>query len=124
MSPHEAMETPADFHSKIDEACDAARRSNFWRINYVSAVQPKAANNMPGIVDTCRGLQKAFLPERIRVVCIDPDQAGTNNSHLSVAEVDGLRALDVEVVTIDSRRSGHRAEPGNVRILADFFDFS
>ncbi|MFG1260324.1 hypothetical protein V5F79_23630 [Xanthobacter flavus] len=124
MSPHEAMEAPADFHSKIDDACEAARGLNFWRINYVSAVQPRAANRMPGIVDICRGVQDAFLPERIRVAVLDPDQAGTSNSHLSKAEVDGLRTLDVEVIMIDARRSGHRAEPGNVRILADFFDFS
>lgn len=123
MSPHEANETPADFHDKIDAACVSAWRT-FWRINYVSAVQPRPRNRMPGIVDVCAGLKAEFLPERIRVVHLAPDQWGNDVSRLTHAEVDGLRALDVEVLSVDARRSGLAAEPGNERILADFFDFS
>ena len=80
---------------------------------------------MPDIVAVCGGLIRKFDPERIRVVQLAPDQWGNNHSQLSNATVDGLRLLDVEVVAIDARRrSGCPAEPGNIRILADFFDFS
>ena len=98
---------------------------SFWRVNFACAVQPRPFNKMPGIVDVCDGLIQDFLPERIRVVQLAPDQWGGGHSALTTAEVDGLRALDVEVLSIDARRNpSHPAEPGNVRILADFFDFS
>ena len=123
-SPHEMEETPVVFHEKIDEACKHAW-NQFWRINYVSAVQPGRRGAMPAIVDLCTGLVDAFMPERIRVVQLVPDQKGDEDSCLSLADIDGLRAIDVEVLTIDARRrANHDAEPGNVRILADFFDFS
>lgn len=122
-SPHEAGETQDEFHAKIDDACRSAW-SEFWRINYVSAAQPRPRNNMPDVVDICAGLRREFMPERIRVVQLLPDQWGETASALSRAEIDGLRRLDVEVLAIDARRSDHVAEPGNVRVLADFFDFS
>ena len=122
-SPHEAGESEAEFHDKIADACRTAW-NEYWRINYASAVQPRAANRMPGIVQVCDGLRRAFLPERIRVVQLAPDQWGGTESQLTTSEVDGLRALDVEVIAIDARRSGKPAEPGNVRVLADYFDFS
>jgi len=122
-SPHEAGETPDEFHRKIDEACEGAW-SEFWRINYVSAIQPRPRNNMPGVVDVCAGLRREFMPERVRVVQLSPDQQDQFDSALSQVEIDGLRRLDVEVLAIDARRSGHPAEPGNVRILADYFDFT
>ena len=89
-----------------------------------SAVQPRVSNNMPGIVDLCAGLIAVFRPERIRVVSLAPDQWGNLRSQLTAIEVDGLRKLDVEFVALDARRSRHSSEPGNVRILADYFDFS
>lgn len=122
-SPHEMDESPGEFHDKIDQAA-ATAWSSFWRINYASAVQPRPAKRMPGIVDVCDGLISAFTPERIRVIQLAPDQAGAMGGALTPAEIDGLRQLDVEVLAMDARRSGHAAEPGNVRILADFFDFS
>ena len=79
---------------------------------------------MPGIVGVCCGLKLEFKPERIRVVHLAPDQWGNSQSGLTNNEVDGLLTLDVEVVAIDARRSSFLAEPGNVRILADYFDFS
>lgn len=118
-SPHEAGQAPAKFHQKI---ADAGR--NCHRYNYFSAVQPRVSNNMPGIVDLCAGLIAVFRPERIRVVSLAPDQWGNLRSQLTVIEVDGLRKLDVEFVALDARRSRHSSEPGNVRILADYFDFS
>lgn len=122
-SPHEAGETSAQFHQKIDEAC-ASAWSGFWRINYISAVQPRPHNHMPGIVQVCQGLLTEFRPERIRVVQLCPDQWGKDASCLTRIDIDGLRLLDVEVVAIDASRSAHSVEPGNVRVLADFFDFS
>lgn len=122
-SPHEAGETQTQFNQKIDDACSGAW-STFWRINYISAVQPRPRKHMPDIVAVCEGLRAEFLPERIRVVQLAPDQWGTDASRLSPVEIDGLRRLDVEVIAIDARRSGVPAEPGNERVLADFFDFS
>lgn len=96
-----------------------------WGVNFACAVQPRPFNKMPGIVDVCDGLIQDFLPEHIRVVQLAPGQWGGGHSELTTAEVDSLRALDVEVLSIDARRNpSHPAEPGNVRILADFFDFS
>ena len=122
-SPHEMNETPAEFHRKIDRVTETAWR-RYWRVNYACAIQPHPFNNMPGIVDVCTGLQNQFKPERIRVVQLAPDQGGNRASQLTTGEVDALRNLDVEVITIDARRSTHAAEPGNVRTLADYFDFS
>jgi hypothetical protein len=123
-SPHERGETPTQFHRKIDRACELAWNSSFWRSNYACAVQPKSYNKMPGIVDVCDGLYRAFLPERIRIVQLLPNQWGTNTTQITETEIDSLRRIDVEVVTIDARRSAKDVEPGNVRILADYFDFS
>lgn len=123
-SPHEMNETPGEFFEKIDKASENAWNDGFWRLNYVSAVQPRAANNMPDIADVCDALNKEFLPERVRVVLLSPNVWDQRTAALSNAEVDRLRAIDVEVLTIDARMSSHPVEPGNVRILADYFDFS
>jgi hypothetical protein len=122
-SPHEMNETPAQFHQKLDRVTEIAWWA-YWRVNYACAVQPQPFKNMPGIVDVCGDLKREFKPERIRVVQLAPDQWGNQTSQLTTKDLDGLRKLDVEVVTIDARRSSHPAEPGNVRILADYFDFS
>ncbi|MGO7367645.1 hypothetical protein ACC719_11645 [Rhizobium ruizarguesonis] len=122
-SPHEMGETPSKFIYKIDRASTLAWRTH-WRMSYACAVQAKAFKNMPGIVDVCDELNREFSPERIRIVQLAPDQSGGNSSRLTSSDIDGLRKLDVEVITIDARKSSHPAEPGNVRILADFFDFS
>lgn len=116
-SPHESGDTVTQFHDKI-------RAQDFRRLNYFSAVQPRAFKNMPGIVEVCRDLKRALDPERIRVVILAPDQFGNDDSNLTISEVDGLRKLDVEYYRLDARRSRLRAEPGNVRQLADFFDFT
>lgn len=122
-SPHEMGETPVQFHGKIDRTTEIAWWS-CWRINFACAIQPRAFKNMPGIVEVCNGLKCEFLPERIRVVQLAPDQWGEVTSSLTSMEIDGLRALDVEVISIDARRSAKSAEPGNIGVLADFFDFS
>jgi len=79
---------------------------------------------MPGIVAVCQGLIAELMPERIRVVQLNPDRWGADASRLNETEIDGLRELDVEVLAIDAGRSANPVEPGNVRILADYFDFS
>ncbi len=122
-SPHEMNETPAEFHQKLDRETEIGW-GKCWRVNYACAIQPRAFNRMPGIVNVCDGLIKEFWPERIRVVQLTPDQWGNQTSQLTTVDIDGLRMLDVEVITIDARRSAHAAEPGNVRVLADYFDFS
>lgn len=122
-SPHEMKETLPEFLRKIDRVTEIAWWK-YWRVNYACAIQPSPNNNMPGIVDVCDSLKREFLPERIRVVQLVPDQWGVLTSQLTTVDVDGLRKLNVEVVTIDARRSIHAAEPGNVRVLADYFDFS
>lgn len=125
-SPHEFGDSPADFHAKLDRVCEKAWQDGFWRINYASAVQPRAFKKKPGIVDVCAGLIREFQPERIRVVQLAPDWHGQLSSQLTTQEVDGLRKFDdVEVITIDARPNANRNPTlGNIRILADFFDFS
>ncbi len=122
-SPHEMNENQTEFHRKIDRATEIAWWS-YWRINYACAVQPRPFKRMPGIVDVCDGLIQEFNPERIRVLQLAPDKDGTLSSQLTPADIDGLRGLDVEILAIDARSSTHPVEPGNVRLLADFFDFS
>jgi hypothetical protein len=121
-SPHESDESQAEFHEKIERACRATKQP-FENINYACAVQPEKARKMPGIVETCNGLIRQFCPQRIRVVQLCPDQSGRGDSAIGRADIDLLRKLDVEVVSINATRSQHPAEPGNVRILADFFEF-
>lgn len=123
-SPHEMGENIGQFVDKIDRVTESAWNSGFWRVNYVSAVQPRAAKNMPDIADICEALIREFLPERIRVVLLSPNVWDERVAQLTNSEVDRLRAADVEVITIDARKSVHPVEPGNVRLLADFFDFS
>ncbi len=123
-SPHEKGETEAQFHRRLDRVT-AHSWKLFWRVNVACAVQPRAFGKMPDIIQVCDGLLRQFNPERIRVVQLAPDRLGTLDSQLTVTEVDGLRRLDVEVISIDARRSPPRpVELGNVRVLADFFDFS
>ena len=113
----------AEFFRKIDRASEIAWWT-YWRFNYACAVQPRAAGKMPGIVDVCKGLTGQFLPERVRVVQLSPGQDRSQSSALTTTEVDGLRQLDIEVITVDARRSQLPVEPANTRVLADFFDFS
>ena len=123
-SPHEMGEDIQTFVSKIDRETETAWHDS-WRLNYASAIQPRAANQMPGIVDVCQAVWGAFKPERIRVVILAPDIYGDTRNLISNEEVDALRTLDIEVLTIDARmRADIAAEPGNIRILADYFDFS
>ena len=111
------------FLRKIDRASEDAWR-DYWRLNYACAVQPRAHNHMPDLASICASLQREFMPERIRVVQLSPNQWGGTQNELTSSEIDALRGSDVEVIALDARRSGYPVEPGNIRVLADFFDFT
>jgi hypothetical protein len=125
-SPHEYGDDTNQFHAKIQKAAARLWWAGYRRMNFACAIQPDQHNHMPGIIQVCDDLIKVFAPERIRVVQLAPDQGGKLDSRLSNTEVDGLRQFrDVETLSIDARkRAGVFAEPGSVRILADYFDFS
>ena len=130
-SPHEMKESvgkkrhgqgaPTNFLEKTAEKMAANTPDGGRRWNFAGALQPHAANNMPGVVATCDAFIRYFNPERTRVVFLSPDRHGTC---LQEAEhrglVDGLRQISsVEICWIDAR---HRTANG--LLLADFFDFS
>jgi hypothetical protein len=122
-SPHEYGDTIDSFFRKLDRAMERAWW-RFWRINIACAMQPAAANAMPDVVTVCREFQRRLKPERVRLVQIDPRQDNTQGNPLSHAEVDQLRNLDVEVTTVDGRRSIMPPQHPNGLFLADFFDFT
>lgn len=77
---------------------------------------------MPDVVTICNLFKQRFQPERIRIVQIHPEQSGVDGATLNRRNVDQLRKLKVEVVTVDAHRS---ATPHpNGLFLADYFDFS
>ncbi|MDP3905842.1 hypothetical protein [Novosphingobium sp.] len=130
-SPHERGLSTTSFHDEIRRALQDGKKHGCRRMNFAYAVQPRPTkrregklDKIQGIVSVCSDLIKAFAPERIRVVQLSPNQFGSSGNCLTVFEVDGLRNLDVEVIAIDARRGGNPIEAGNVRVLADYFDFS
>jgi hypothetical protein len=122
-SPHEYGDTLDSFFRKLDRAMERAWHQ-FWRINVACAMQPAAANNMPDIVTVCREFRTRLVPERIRVVQIDPRQDNAQGTLLPHAEVDQLRQIGVEIVTVDGRRSMAASQHPNGFFLSDFFDFT
>jgi len=122
-SPHENSESEKKFLKKINRAAERGW-SLGWRINIACPIQPTATNKTPNPVDLCRALKQEFLPERIRLIQISPRQDGENGNMLSLQEVDALRNLEVEILTVDARRHvGKNAYPNGL-LLADFFDFT
>jgi len=122
-SPHEIGESLAEFFRKLDRAMERAWNT-FRRINIACAVQPQAVGPTPDLVTICRQFQAQFLPERIRVVQIDPRQDGQPGALLTLLEVDQLRSIDVEILTVDGRRPLRPRAYPNGLLLADFFDFT
>ena len=122
-SPHEAGETLDAFFDELHRARAAAWHL-YWRFNYACAMQPHARNNAPDLVAFCQAISARLIPERIRVVQIDPRHDGTAGTMLNHAEVDILRGLDIDVVTIDARQTSTLKAPTNGLFLADFFDFT
>lgn len=124
-SPHERGETLETFLDKIDRDLERAWGNiGFWRANFACAIQPNAANQMPDAVATCTAIHDAFWPERIRLVQIQPRQDGCPGDLLSEAQVDHLRNISVEVVTIDGRRPAEKRPDPNAFFLSSFFDFT
>lgn len=122
-SPHEYGDTVDTFFQKIDRAMERAWWQ-FWRLNIACAMQPAAANSMPDVVTVCREFRRRLNPERVRLIQIEPRQDNSQGSLLSHAEVDQLRSLEVEVTTVDGRRSSRASQHPNGLFLADFFDFT
>ena len=79
---------------------------------------------MPDIVAVCREFQSRLPPERIRIVQINPRQDNDPGTLLTHADVDQLRLLGVEVITVDGRRSSIASQHPNGLFLSDFFDFT
>lgn len=124
-SPHERNETLDTFLRKIDRDLERMWwKFGFWRGNFACAIQPDAANQMPDAVVTCKAIHDAFWPERIRLVQIHPRQDGNPGDLLSQTQVDDLRNLGTEVVTIDGRRPGPKQPDPNSFVLSSFFDFT
>jgi hypothetical protein len=120
-SPHERGETVDEFFDKLNRACRVAKARRF---NYACALQPGVRNKAPAIVDFCEEFISRLAPERLRVAQINPHQDGVTGAVLSMAEIDQLRALEVDVLTIDGRRGPATRPNGNGLLLADFFDFT
>ena len=128
-SPHEYGDTLNEFLEKINEGLKSAWFSrDLWRVSFACAIQPRAANNMPDAVATCRALHNAFWPERIRLVQIHPRQDNNPGDLLSDSEIDQLRNIapgsSVEVVTIDGRQPDEDQSDTNAFFLSSFFDFT
>lgn len=124
-SPHERGETIETFLGKIDRDLERAWWNfGLWRANFACAIQPNAANKMPDAVATCKAIHDAFWPERIRLVQIHPRQDGSPGNLLSLAQVDELRNIPLEVITIDGRRPAEKQSDPNAFILSSFFDFT
>lgn len=120
-SPHEKKETLTQFFNGIERFGQRAWR-NGWRFNLACAVQPRATKKTPDIVTICRELKRCFLPERIRIVQIDPRQDGVRSDHLlNENSLRRLWSINVEVASISGDRSG---QPVNGYFLADYFDFT
>lgn len=122
-SPHERGESIDDFFAELERARVAAWRT-FWRFNYACALQPNANSTTPDAVTFCDEMKKRLTPERIRFVQIDPRQDGRSGTLLGHADVDRLRGMEVEVMTVDGRREPTGAQPPHGLMLADFFDFT
>lgn len=122
-SPHEAGETIDEFFAKLDRAMERAW-SRFWRINVACAMQPFSANSMPDVLEVCEQFQVRLMPERIRLIQIDPRQDGGIGTLLPQAHIDQLRRVGVEIVAVDGHRSPPPAQHPHGLFLADFFDFT
>jgi hypothetical protein len=120
MSPHEANESLDEFLEKTEGKL-TRHLPDGKRWNFVSPLQPNAANRMPDVRETCRAFVQRFNPERTRVVFLSPDRHGTctqNTAQLDLAPC--LRDIpSVEMCWVDARD-----RTANGLLLADFFDFT
>ncbi|MDG0024935.1 hypothetical protein [Trinickia sp. Y13] len=121
-SPHETKQNINQFLKTIEAAQRRAARLGFRRFNVACALQPFAARAMPDLHDVCSEALHQLLPERMRVVVIDPRQDGQPGPSLSTQTISELRRRHVELVRIDGQHARH--EYPNGLLLADFFDFT
>lgn len=121
-SPHENYHSLPEFLADLDRRMARAWNS-YWRFNFACAMQPCATKKTPSVVDICVALEPLY-PERIRLVQVHPRQDDEDGDLLTWTDVDQLRKMDVEVVTIDGRWGSPRNPHPNGQFLADFFDFS
>jgi hypothetical protein len=122
-SPHEKGESLNLFLKKLGRSMNRAWR-HFWRFNLACAMQPTATNLTPDLVTICTEIHRRLWPERVRVVQIDPRQDNQRGTLLAAHEIDRLRRLPVEVLTIDGRQPATPTQHPNGFLLADFFDFT
>ena len=121
-SPHEKKQTIEEFLDDLDSQIAGAWRSA-WRVNLACAVQPHSTGITPDIATICEVVNRELWPERIRVVQIDPRQDGQRGMLLKKGDVDRIRDVGGELITMDA----HRSRSGliaNGLALADFFDFT
>lgn len=114
-SPHENREDPGKFIEKTKRKMDEGR----WC--FAGPLQPNAAKLMPDVVESVRGFQRAFDPERVRVIFLSPDRHGESlESYLPKRDLPReLHVLGAEVACIDAKQ-----RTANGFFLADFFDFT
>ena len=122
-SPHEKGESLNAFFRNLDRTMRGAWRQ-FWRFNLACAMQPTATNLTPDLLTICTEIHRRLWPERVRVVQIDPRQDNQRGTLLTAREIDRLRRLPVEVLTIDGRQLATPTQRPNGFLLADFFDFT
>ena len=124
-SPHERHESLAGFLGQLERQIDLAwRRWDYWRVNIACAVQPDATEDTPDATTICEAIRRRFVPERMRLVQIDPTQRGNAGVRLSIDQLDRLREIPAEVISVDGRRSAGENQHPNGFLLADFFDFT
>lgn len=114
-SPHEWGESCSDFIDKTKS------KMGYGRWCFAGSLQPNAAKQMPDVVDSVGRFQKAFSPERIRIVFLSPNRHGASlQAFLPARDLAAdLLALGIEIACIDAR-----SRTGNGLFLADFFDFT
>jgi hypothetical protein len=121
-SPHETRQNIDQFVKTIEAAQRRAARFGFSRFNLACALQPFAAHAMPDVLEACLAVLDRLVPERTRIVIIDPRQDGEPGPFLSRQTVQGLRKRGVELVKIDGDH--RRNDYPNGLLLSDFFDFT
>ena len=120
-SPHENYRSLPEFLADLDKRMANSWKS-YWRFNFACAMQPFATKKTPSVVDICAALEPLY-PERVRLVQVHPRQDDEDGDLLASTDADRLRAMNVEVVTIDGRWGSPRKPHPNGQFLADFFDF-
>ena len=119
-SPHEKGESQREFLRKTAARIERWRATRGSRWSFAGALQPRPARKMPGAADAVTAFINRFVPERTRVVLLNPAWHGSLLDEEWLRNETGqLWSLGVEVVCIDAR-----SRKANGLFLADFFDFT